>query len=210
LQAERERLVAQYTPDHPQVVAIENQLRKLQAQLASMVNQRTESASQSNPIYEAVKTDLIRASAERDAYKARLADVNKKSLEHQQKLIDLNEAEVIADQLQRDIDVERRHLDIYIQKQGESDVLNRLDQQSISDVVIAQPASLMLKHVTPRGSLVLPLGLVMALATAVLVALYCERNYLSTALSEEEVEQFLDLPVLVTLPRATSSRNMVK
>ena len=121
----------------------------------------------------------------------------------------MNTAEVEADQLQRNVDVARQYLSIYTQKRGESKAMSLLDELNISDVVVAQEANFVVKHVSPKGSLILPLGFICALIAALATALFFDRNHLSATLNEGEVEQVLDLPVLVTLPRVYSSRNMV-
>ena len=84
-----------------------------------------------------------------------------------------------------------------------------MDKQGISDIVVVQKPTLSVKHVSPKGALVMPLGAMVGLFAAVAATLYFERNHLSPTLDESEIEQVLDLPVLVTLPRVYSSRNMV-
>ena len=67
----------------------------------------------------------------------------------------------------------------------------------------------MVKHVSPKGSLIIPFGFLCGLLAGLAVALFFDRNRLNTDLNEVEIEQVLNLPVLVTLPRVYSSRNMV-
>ena len=76
-------------------------------------------------------------------------------------------------------------------------------------VVIAQPANFLVKHVSPRGSYVLPSGLVLAGMFAAVTALYFERDLLSGSLRDEEVEEILQMPVLISLPKVSSQKQMV-
>ncbi len=209
LKSERERLLATYNANHPKVKRIEAQLKALEPSLESMETERTESQLTTNPVYEAIEIDFVKAKAEMSAVLARLKGLKAKHQSTLAKLEELNKAEVTADQLQRNVDVARQYLAIYTQKRGESKAMEMLDDRNISDVVVAQEPTLMVKHNSPKGSLVLPLGFIAGLVAALAFTLYADRNHLSGPLNESEVEQVLDLPVLVTLPRVYSTRNMV-
>ncbi len=209
LESQLEGLLSTLQPTHPRVLATQKQLRSVKQSLANMAVDRTESAMESNPVYEAMKVDLMRAKGEKAASEARYIALNKKKNEALAQLGEMNAAEVEADQLQRNVNVARQYLSIYTQKRGESKAMSLLDDLNISDVVVAQEANFVVKHVSPKGSLILPLGFICALIAALATALFFDRNHLSATLNEGEVEQVLDLPVLVTLPRVYSSRNMV-
>ncbi len=209
LEAERERLVSTYSSIHPEVTRIDSQLKKVRQSLKSMSNGRTESALTSNPVYEDLKVDLVRTEADYAGAIARLAKLRKKKTARDAELEDMNEAEVYSDQLQRDVDIARQELGIYSQRRGEAKAMSIMDKRGISDIVVFQEPTMNVKHISPKGSLVLPLGAMMGLLAAIASVLFFERNHLSPALNENEIEQVLELPVLVTLPRVYSSRNMV-
>jgi len=209
LEAERERLVATYNSIHPEVQRIDDQLKKVRRSLKSMSKGRVESEMTSNPVYENLQTDLVRTEADYAGAVARLAQLKAKRLSSETELARMNDAEVKADQLQRDVDIARQELGIYSERRGEAKAMSIMDQRGISDIVIVQEPTLNVKHVSPKGGLVLPLGAIIGLFAAVAATLYFERNHLSPTLDEGEIEQVLDLPVLVTLPRVYSSRNMV-
>jgi len=209
LEAERERLVSTYNAIHPEVKRIDDQLKKVRRTLKAMSTGRTQSAMTSNPVYENLQTDLIRTEADYAGAAARLKQLKSKRLSNESQLFEMNNAEVLADQLQRDVNIARQELGIYSERRGEAKAMSIMDQRGISDIVIVQEPTLNVKHVSPKGGLVIPLGAMLGLLAAVGATLYFERNHLSPTLDESEIEQVLDLPVLVTLPRVYSSRNMV-
>lgn len=209
LEAEQERLKATYRSSHPEVVRVENQLRKLKSSLKGMKVDRTESAKMSNPVYEDMQVDLMRAQAEKAAILGRLNSLRQKKKDVIAKAKTLNNDQIEADQLLRNVEIARQYLAIYTQKRGEAKGLSLLDDRKISEVVVAQEPNFVVKHVSPKGSLIIPLGFICGLLGAFATALFCDRNHLSASLNESEVEQVLNLPVLVTLPRVYSSRNMV-
>ena len=100
-------------------------------------------------------------------------------------------------------------MDIYVRKRTESAVVDQLDRSRISDVVVAQKANFVVKAVNPKGSVIFPLGAVVSMICAIGTALYFEKDLLSGHLSEEELEQILELPILVSLPTIPSQTNMV-
>ena len=209
LEADQVRLKATYRGPHPEVKQVEERLRKLKGSLRGMKRDRTESARVSNPVYEDMQVDLMRAKAERAAILARLRTLQQKQKSVLVKAKSLNKQQLEADQLLRNVEIARQYLAIYTQKRGEAKGMTLLDDRKISDVVVAQEPNFVVKHVSPKGSLIVPLGFVCGLLGAFATALFFDRNHLSATLNESEVEQVLNLPVLVTLPRVYSSRNMV-
>jgi len=209
LESELERLAASYSRHHPERVKVEAQLRKLKSSLGNMKRDRTESSLVSNPVFEDMQVDFMRAKAD---YSAALAQLNSLRLKQNKTLAQakkLNMVEMEADQLRRDVAIARQYLAIYTQKRGEAKGMSLLDDRDISDVVVAQAPNYVVKHVSPKGSIVLPFGLLFSFVGSLAAALFFDRNHLSGSLNEGEVEQVLNLPVLVTLPRVYSSRNMV-
>lgn len=209
LESEKDRLVSLYSPQHPEVQRIEEQLARVKNSLKDMEVERTETESQLNPIYEQVKVNYINSLVRRDEAEAKLNSTIEKYKHTQAKLRETNDASVDAEQLNRNVEIAKQYLDLFIRKRGESRVLDEMKKVALSEVVIAQPANFVVKHISPKGSLMIPLGGLLAFLTSIATALFYERNHLSASLGEEEVEQILDMPVLVTLPRVYSSRNMV-
>ncbi len=208
LKREAERLRSTYTENHPQIQMVESQIEKLERELESMATDRVENEKRKNPVYEQVQVDVVRAKAAADAARARLRELERKYVDAQQRMAALNEAEADAIALEHEIQVARQDLAIYAQKRGEAKVLDQLDRQRISDVVIAQPASYVVKHYAPKGSVVVPLGALIGLFAALAVALYSDRKNLDRV-TPEQAEAMLDVPVLVTLPRARTVRQRV-
>lgn len=209
LMSERDGLSEKLQPGHPELVQIEKRIERVQKSLDAMKSERTESEMVSNPVFEAMEVDLLRAKADKLAAEARLSSLKEKQESAIAKLADLNQSEIEVDQLQRNIDIARQYLNIYTAKRGEAMSMSRFDDRDISDIKVAQDANFVVKHVSPKGSLIIPLGFFAGLLAALATAMFCERNHLSSTLNEGDVEQVLELPVLVTLPRVYSSRNMV-
>ena len=209
LEAERERLAATYERTHPEVKRVEETLLRLRTSLDGMTEDRTESVMASNPVFEHMQVDFLRANVAQRAAEARFEGLKQMKAKALAKLPAMNEAAKISQQLQREIDIANRDLSVFSPKRGEARIMSALDHRNISGLTTHVNATLRVKHISPRGSLIIPMGFVTGLLAALAVALFLERNHLSGNYNEGEVEQLLDLPVLVTLPRVYSSRNMV-
>ena len=68
--------------------------------------------------------------------------------------------------------------------------------------MVAQAGSLILKKATPKGSIILAAGFVMACMLALTLSVWLDRDqYFGRAISSDELDAHLDIPVLVTIPR---------
>ena len=209
LKEERARLRLAYTSKNVRLQQVEMQVKNLEKLLRGQRSVRTESTFQPNEVYQDFETSYKEAQTTVVGYRARLASLKRGKMEATTRLKELNDAEVQANKKLRKVAVAEQYLAIYTQPRGESKAMGALDARNISDVKIAQDPTLTLKHVNPKASLVLPMGFVCGLLAALGTSLFLDRNHLSATLNESDVEQALDLPVLVTLPRVYSSRHMV-
>ena len=209
MKEERERLRQAYTEKNARLQRVIAQINALERELRGQAKVRTESTLAPNPVYQDLETAYLEARATVAGNRARLAGLNRGKKEATKRLKQLNDAEVLASEKLRKVAVAEQYLAIYTQPRGESKAMGALDARNISDVKVAQDPTLTLKHVNPKASLVLPMGFLCGLLAALGLSLFLDRNHLSATLNESDVEQALDLPVLVTLPRVYSSRHMV-
>lgn len=196
-------------PDHPKLKQLKSAVKSLKSEIEQMPKARTESESQVNPVFEKVKVAIVQANADNLAFEKRLEYLNKKFLKAESRLEELNELDLESSQLQRDLQIAYQEMEIYIRKRTESSVIEDLNKKSVSDIVVAQKANLVVKHVSPKGSVFFPLGGMLAVLCSIGTALYFEKDLLGGHLSEEELEQILEIPILVTLPTVSSHRQMV-
>ncbi len=204
--AERERLVAKYSPEHPRIREIEQEIANLEEQVKSLPKVRQEMARLQNPVYEELYVALSLEEANAESLKSRLAQLEARYQDAQKQLAELNRLDLESAEKEREVQVAQQYFEVYAKRRGEARVGDQLDKHAISDVVTAQAASLVLKKQSPRGSILLPLGMVVSLFAGLFAALFADRKNLTGACSTEEIEAVLDLPVLATIPRIHSSR----
>ncbi len=210
LKAERESLAGTFKDNHPRIVRMDKQLVELETTLRSMEQDRTEYQMVRNPIYEQVKINHVDALTSYEATIAELDNLKQKNVQAFEELKRVNDLQPLADQKQRDVEHARQFLAPYAQKFSESKMMAQLDSNDISDVVVHQSANLDVKKVSPKGSVFLPLGFIAAVLMSVMTALFFDtKKALTNSQREEQVEASLELPVMITLPKVYSRRNMV-
>jgi uncharacterized protein involved in exopolysaccharide biosynthesis len=209
LETERAKLLATYSEEHPRVIQITGQIESLREELGDLPEERTELAAVPNKTYENVKTELVTATAALEGLKGKKQTLAEQRLETDKRLTELNQLDIESQVLQRDIDIARRQLQLYIEKQGEAQILDQLDQERISDVVVAQPAVLMVKHVSPNPVVLLPACTLLGFVMGCLAALIREwpLRGSSARRGESGQKEYLDdLPVLMHLPEVELSK----
>ena len=113
-------------------------------------------------------------------------------------LKELNDKSREFDRLTQDIAFLERSYDSYSESLEQARIGSSLTDKQITNVNIAQPATLVSKPVSPNRMLLAGGGLLAALLSAIAVALIVEnldRSFKSVA----EIEEFTDLPVLISL-----------
>lgn len=200
--AERARLLTTFTEADPRIVGIDQEIELLEKSVQSMPRERKQSAFSSNPVFENLKISLLQETARSKALQSRLEKIDKERQLASESLLTMNDLKMQEEQLLRDERVSSQYLETYVKKRGEANVIDRLDKQRFSDVVVAQPASLILKKAKPKGSLVLAAGLLMGCMMAMTLSVWLDRDkYFGRMISSDELEAHLDIPVLVTIPR---------
>lgn len=208
LKSEKAELVSKYK-SHPRIDIITNRLVEMEKDFESLPEDRTEMMSASNPAYEDISVAKSLAVANVEALEARLTLARSKYDNAIEELRELNQTEIVAEELKRELAIEQKYLDTFIEKYGDLSVINRLDEQMVSDIIVQQSGTLLPKHVSPKGSILIPLGFVLATMASLLTSLVFDRSK-RLPKDEEEVEDVLGLPVLITLPRVASRRAMVR
>ena len=180
LQVEEQRVRARFTADHPQVKALREQVQESEQLL-----RRQEARMEHSHSIE------LRSKVERTREQREEAIADLRSLNQNESKI--SEAERVVEQL-------ATAYRTYLTNREQARINGQLAEERITNVQVAQPPNLVLKHVSPKALINLSVGLVVALLGAVAVA------FLSDILdhsikSPDEAERLLGVPVLVTIPR---------
>ena len=113
---------------------------------------------------------------------------------------ELNNNEVRLSTLQGDVDRWQASYEAYAENLEQTRIASALEGDHISNINVVQHASLIQSPVSPQRGLTMLLGLLAATAGSIALALVSE--WLDHSIkSAPDVEDTLDLPVVMTIPR---------
>ncbi len=206
---EKARLMAKYKPNHPQIVQINKEIDAMKKEVDALPEERVEKGMIRNPVHQELMVAMVKEIANAEARQQRITEIQAKLDKKHEELKNLNHLKTRASKLQRDVQLAQMEFDTYARKRNESRMVDQLDKEAISDIVVQQSASLVLKKVSPKGSLLLPLGAFLGMVFGAVACIFADRKNLTNLTTPEAVEEALGVPVMVSLPRVHSSRVMI-
>ena len=191
---------AKFNSDHPALQATRKQVREAEAMLAQESRARQETTSDVNPNYQSLALSLASATSELAALQAGKYQLEDQRTQVLGELKVLNDHELEIDQLEREAQLAREKYFRYADNLEQARIDEELDNERISNVIIAQHATLAEKPVSPKKSLLVGLALVLTLAAAVALVCFCEliNDRIYTA---DQLQKSLQLPVLGVVPQ---------
>jgi polysaccharide biosynthesis protein PslE len=199
-EAREQEMASKMQDNHPQLIAIRQQVVDLRAILADQPIQRLLATEAANPTRQAMDLALANEQSSADSLRGRGRELLALRDKLQGELRKLNAHEGEVNQLQQAVELaEARHKD-YAQKLEQARINRSLDEDRISSLNIVQPASYVAKSTGPRRLYVLVLGLMFAALSSIGAALAAA--YLNPVfITMNDLNQLLDLPLVGTLPR---------
>ena len=120
-------------------------------------------------------------------------------------IVRLNEQQFELAQMERKVGLLEGKYRMHVEKLEQARVNDALGRERISNVKVAQPATLVGKPDSPKKALILVLGVLAAAFGAIGLAFVCEALD-QTLRTTDQVEAQLGLPVLLSLPRRKKRR----
>jgi len=200
LQLKEKELLSKYTAQSRLVQNVKEDIRMLRRKLAANMKKRYgKTRSGVNATYQQMQQELLRSEADFNALKAKSEAQRTQLADYRKELDELNKIEVIHNQLEQAVDVDRENYRLYLTKFEESRISDAMDSKKITSVNLIEPVQTPLNPVSPKVFLNLVLGLFLGAFGALGLAFFLE--YLDDGLEKiEEVEECFQLPVLGCLP----------
>lgn len=209
LEVERIKLLERYLPTDRSVKDIESQIANLKtrthAEQDRILNKQT---VRHNELYAELERNRLSLQSLLADAQAREPSLAARLESSKQRLGDLRDKQFAVSNLQQDAEQKKYAYDTYFKKQEEARITEAMTDQSVVNVSVVDRA---VPPIEPQNGVLLPLllgiigglGLSMAMAVAV--------EFLSRRLRfEEEVERYLELPVLAVIPDLESTPDLVR
>lgn len=190
---------SKYNDAHPALQATRAQVREAEAMMAQETADRQEITSNVNPNHMSLALLVAQAQGDVAANEARRNQLDGQREAVLAELTQLNDHEVLIDKLTRETQLARDKFFRYAENLEQARIDEALDRERISNLSVAQFATLAEKPVSPNKLLVLALSLVLAVAAAAGVVVLSELagNQIYTA---DQLRRSLPTPVLAVVP----------
>jgi uncharacterized protein involved in exopolysaccharide biosynthesis len=201
LELERDSLLQDFKPDSRYVRDIETQIELARTRLEELQAGATAiEGTETNPIYQSLKQELLRAEAEHEGTQARFASLSIQVDDYRNELENLNKKAFELEGLRREAQAAEEEYLLYRKKLEEARISAAMDQQKLINVTIAQPAQRPLK---PRGRdlrammfFAMVAGVVGGLGLAFGTELYLDHSFTTG----HEIERRLGIPHIASIP----------
>lgn len=182
LQIREREMVSRYTAEHPNVIAIQEQVAESQQLLD--------------------RQELLIELSNAASLNARMESLTQHYEQNQGRLYELNENEARITELERRVEQLTASYRIYATNLEQARIDQELENEHITNIAVAQAPTYVAKPLSRRGQLTLTLGLIVATLGSIGVAHVFE--YFDDSLgTPADVESRLGLPVLLSVPRSS-------
>lgn len=200
LQLQEKQAASIYEADHPKLRAIREELAAAQQIHDGEQRTRVEVKTAPDSLREQLRQLLAVEQPILDSLVAKGASLQEQLTAVRGDLDQLSAHELAIARLTRQIDLKEADYRKYAINLEQARIDDELESQRMSNIALAQPATLEPRPVKPRVLVNLVLGLLVAIGGALCIALLAE--YLDrTFRTPEQVERGLGIPTLVTVPK---------
>jgi uncharacterized protein involved in exopolysaccharide biosynthesis len=153
-----------------------------------------------SPIRQNLESELIRARTRLKALQAKLKNQEIQVAKYEEEIDSLDVLEKQLHQLQREVSISEGNYRLYLAKFEETNISESMDKENISNVRIIEHAVPVMKPVKPRKRLNVVIAAFAGLVIGVTVVFVFELVN-PVFHTREDVQQFLNIPVLAILPK---------
>jgi uncharacterized protein involved in exopolysaccharide biosynthesis len=206
LELKRTELVNKYDPNYPPVKEVDAQIAQAREALAKAEsNPVKEETTDRDTTHEWLTSELAKARAELTSLQGTRSAMLLSIASYKREVQTLSNASIAQQAILRDAKTAEDNYLLYSRKEEETRISEALDQRRMINVSVAEAPTVPVLPASPNWGLNLLLGLLLATLASVglsLAADYMDRSFRTP----EEVELFLNVPVLGSLPVEAGGR----
>lgn len=200
LQLKRTELLTKFDPTYRLVGEVDQQIAETRKAIASAESRPPqETTTNENPTYQLLRSELAKAQSDFAGLNA-LATADRSAALHYQSLArNLEQKGIEQQDLRRNAMTQENNYLLYLKKREEARISNALDQRGILNVAVAEQP---IVPALPKRSTAETAGLTFLLGMFVSLGAGFATDYASSSFrTPDEVAEYLDVPVLASLPR---------
>jgi uncharacterized protein involved in exopolysaccharide biosynthesis len=200
LESLEQELASTRSDNHPQLVAVRQQLKDLRTPLHEQPSQRAQATQTVNPSRQALELSLLNEQSQAAALRGREKSLVAQAARLRGELKQLNAQQASLGQLEQEVELAEGRHKADADKLEQARINRSNDDGRISSLTVVQPATFPTSPAGPKRAYVLALGLIVAALSGLGTALFAA--YLQPVLTTRiELEELWDLPLVGVLPR---------
>jgi polysaccharide chain length determinant protein (PEP-CTERM system associated) len=208
-EGELQKLLAQYTEKHPDVVAAKKQIEDIKAQQDQMMNdwkdriedRRQKLTKLSDPRLLTLRTNISMVEGDMDRQGRLLEETNKQIADIDARINAIPNAEVGLEALDREYQTKKSNYDNLLLEQQKIVIgADAAKEQQGGGIQVVDPANLPEKPVAPKRFVLTAAGFGIGLAFGMLLVVIVEIRRLFTIQTIEDAKHYTTLPVLASIP----------
>ena len=201
LELKRSALLTKFEPTYRPVQEVEQQIAQArEAITAAEKSPLKDETTDSDPTYEALRAELAKANTELAGLQARAAAISGMVRSYRAECQRLDHQEIQQQDMLRAAKANEENYLLYLHKQEEARISDALDRQRISNVLVAEAATVPFRPQRQRLIFVMVGTLFACLATVVLA--FAVDHWDPSFRTPQEVQDFLGSPVLAAFPKS--------
>lgn len=204
LENKRTQLLTKFRPEDRLVKEVDEQIKTTRrAYDQAVARNSTEQASDINPLRQKLETDLAVVVTSANALRTRRATYAAQVQQYRAQLANLEGATRQHEALERTLKESEDNYKLYASKREEARITQAMDKEKISNIEIAEAATVSYQPSSPNRRQTVALGFFLALFVGIGSALALEFMR-DTVTTPEELETLTGHPVLAVLPKRRS------
>ncbi|HEY2415817.1 MAG TPA: hypothetical protein VGI40_26490 [Pirellulaceae bacterium] len=200
LETQEQELSTKMQDSHPRLTAIRKQVAELRSILDEQPGQNVNATEAINPSRQSLELALLNERSQADALAATDRALAGQQLTLRGQMMELNAQSLAIDELTQRVALAENNHKEYAQRLEQARINRTLDDERISSLSLVQPASYVATASGPGRTVVLALGLFVALGSG-LFAIAAATWMNPLIRSADELVEALQLPVIGIVPR---------
>jgi len=201
LEQQRVDLRNKYAPQDRMVQEVDTQIAQVKAAIADQQKSPLrQQSTDDNPTYEFIRQEIAKTKAQLASEEALAVSSRKVDQSYRQAMMQTDQKQLEQQALVRDAKAAEDTYLLYVNKREEARISNAFDKSRILNVSIAQKATVPFAPSNP-AALLLTVGWAFACLVSASIV-FIQEKLDSPLRTPEQVERFLDVPVIQYLPEA--------
>jgi polysaccharide chain length determinant protein (PEP-CTERM system associated) len=198
LQLKEQELLIKYKPNSPPIRDVQKEIRMAREFLAAQEKDVASKVKTGNLVYQEAEKERIKTEADLKAQEAKLASLGLQISRVDKDLKDLDGQEKDLQNLKRDVVINERNYQNYLDKYEEARISDDMNTKKMANISVIQAAVVPAEPISPKKALNIGLSVLLGAACA-LGAVFLSEYLGHTFNTAQDVERVLGLRVLASV-----------